>query len=222
MRVLVVEDDKELGQALQKGLEINSYSVEWAQTGADALQAAKHGEFDIAILDIGLPDMSGITVLQAIRSTSTTKGLPTLLLTAIDKLEQKVTGLDAGADDYLTKPFELDELLARLRVLLRRSSNQKDNVIRCKAMELDVASRTLTLTSTGKSYIPTSNEFKLLTLLMRRPGQMISKARIEEELHGWDGEAESNNVEVTIYNLRKKLGKEIIITMRGVGYMVVA
>ncbi len=222
MRALLVEDDAALGKALKKGLELNGYSCEWVLSGQDALHAALQGEFDLCILDINLPDQSGIKVLQALRRDERSKQLPIMLLTAIDRLDQKVTGLDAGADDYLTKPFELAELLARLRVLLRRTHNQRDNILRCKTMELDLTSRTLTLTADGKAYVPTGNEFKLLSLLMRRPGQMIGKARIEEELHGWDGEAESNNVEVTVYNLRRKLGKEIIVTMRGVGYMVMA
>lgn len=222
MRALLVEDDKELGTSLKQGLELNGYSVEWMQSGADALHAAENGGFDIAILDIHLPDMLGSTVLKQLRSMDQTAILPVVMLTAVDALEKKVAALDAGADDYLTKPFELTELLARMRVLLRRSVNQRNNLLRCKAMTMDLTTRAVTVSATGQHYTPTANEFKLLSLLMMRPGQMISKARIEEALHGWEGDAESNNAEVTIYNLRRKLGKDIIVTMRGVGYMVQA
>lgn len=222
MRILLVEDDASLGESLCKGLRYNGDSVEWVTRGEDALSLAFSGDFDVAILDIGLPDGSGIDVLRRIRQHKDAGQLPVLLLTALDRIEQKVSGLDAGADDYLTKPFDLQELLARLRVLTRRSLGMRDNSLSTSRMQLDLASHLLTMAEGGQAYVLTANEFRLLSLLMRRPGQLISKARIEEELHGWEGEAESNTVEVTIYNLRKKLGKEAIVNMRGVGYMVMA
>jgi DNA-binding response OmpR family regulator len=220
MRLLLVEDDKMLGTSLKKGLEFEHYATEWVQTGEDAKEALKTSEFNLAILDINLPDCSGIEILKTIRHSPRNKQLPVLLLTAIDRVEQKVIGLDAGADDYLTKPFDLKELLARLRVILRRAEGKTDNILRTKDMELDLNTRQLL--KSGVYYTPTASEFKLLTLLMQRPGKLISKTRMEEELYGWQGDVESNTVEVTIYNLRKKLGKETITTLRGVGYMVSA
>lgn len=220
MRILLVEDDKMLGAGLKKGLEFEQYAAEWVQTGEDAKAALAASEFDLAILDINLPDCSGIDILQKIRALPKTRTLPVLLLTAIDHVEQKVSGLDAGADDYLTKPFDLKELLARLRVLVRRAQGKADNILHSRDMELDLNTKQLRKGSV--QYTPTASEFKLLTLLMQRPGKLISKSRMEEELYGWEGDVQSNTVEVTIYNLRKKLGRDIITTLRGVGYMVPA
>ena len=220
MRLLLVEDDKMLGASLKKGLEFERYSAEWAESGEEAQAALQSTEFDIAILDINLSDCSGIEILKNIRQSAKTKQMPVLLLTAIDNVGQKVAGLDAGADDYLTKPFELTELLARLRAMARRRQGQTDNILRAQDMELDLT--TGQLMKAGKQYTPTAHEFKLLALLMQRPGRLVNKSRLEEELYGWDGDVESNTVEVIVYNLRKKLGKEIITTLRGVGYMVPA
>jgi two-component system OmpR family response regulator/two-component system response regulator QseB len=219
MRLLLAEDDSMLGASLKKGLGFNGYSVEWMKNGEDAIDAIKHGEFDLAVIDVNMPKFSGFEVLKFARANKK-KYLPILLLTAADSVENKVRGLDSGADDYLTKPFELQELLARLRVIMRRSSGNADNVLRSKDMELDVAS--CVLKRNGKTYTPTANELKVLTLLMQRPGKMITKQRVEEELYGWEDESNSNTVDVAIYNLRKKLGKDAIITMRGIGYMVSA
>lgn len=220
MRALLIEDDAALGASLSKALRYHGYGVEWVERGDEAVTAALSADFDVAILDVGLPDISGIEVLRSIRRTKDSGALPVMLLTAFDRTEQKVAGLDAGADDYLTKPFDLQELLARLRVMIRRSGGMRDNMLRTAAMQLDLSSHRLILVHNGDTHILTNSEFRLLSLLMRYPGTLISKARIEEELHGWNGEAESNTVEVTVYNLRRKLGKEAIVNMRGVGYMV--
>jgi DNA-binding response OmpR family regulator len=218
MRLLLVEDDYMLGSSLKKGLEFERYSTEWVQTGEDASAALEVSEFDLAILDLNLPDCSGIDVLQRLRRLPKTQFLPVLLLTAMDNIDQKVKGLDAGADDYLTKPFDLQELLARLRAMCRRRQGQVDNIFRAGDWELNM--HTKQLSKLGVSYLTTASEFKIMSLLMQRPGKLISKSRMEEELYGWDGDTESNTIEVTIYNLRKKLGKDAIVTLRGVGYMV--
>jgi DNA-binding response OmpR family regulator len=218
MRLLLVEDDYMLGSSLKKGLEFERYSTEWVQTGEDASAALEVSEFDLAILDLNLPDCSGIDVLQRLRRLPKTQFLPVLLLTAMDNIDQKVKGLDAGADDYLTKPFDLQELLARLRAMCRRRQGQVDNILRAGDLELNM--HTKQLSKLGVSYLTTASEFKIMSLLMQRPGKLISKSRMEEELYGWDGDTESNTIEVTIYNLRKKLGKDAIVTLRGVGYMV--
>jgi len=218
MRLLLVEDDYMLGSSLKKGLEFERYSTEWVQTGEDASAALEVSEFDLAILDLNLPDCSGIDVLQRLRRLPKTQFLPVLLLTAMDNIDQKVKGLDAGADDYLTKPFDLQELLARLRAMCRRRQGQVDNILRAGDLELNI--HTKQLSKLGVSYLTTASEFKIMSLLMQRPGKLISKSRMEEELYGWDGDTESNTIEVTIYNLRKKLGKDAIVTLRGVGYMV--
>jgi len=218
MRLLLVEDDYMLGSSLKKWLEFERYSTEWVQTGEDASAALEVSEFDLAILDLNLPDCSGIDVLQRLRRLPKTQFLPVLLLTAMDNIDQKVKGLDAGADDYLTKPFDLQELLARLRAMCRRRQGQVDNILRAGDLELNM--HTKQLSKLGVSYLTTASEFKIMSLLMQRPGKLISKSRMEEELYGWDGDTESNTIEVTIYNLRKKLGKDAIVTLRGVGYMV--
>lgn len=219
MRVLLLEDDAMLGASLKKGLEFNGYSVEWFRTGEDAVAAAETGGFGLAVFDINLPGMSGIEVLKQVRKMPGAGKLPVLMLTVSDGIERKISGLDAGADDYMTKPFDLRELLARLRALIRRKDGQTDNTLRARDFALNTATNTVTITGSGESWIPTGKELKVLLLLMQRPGTMVGKERIEEELYGWEGEVGSNTVEVLIYNLRRKLGKNAIITMRGVGYM---
>lgn len=215
-----MEDDTMLGSSLKKGLEFDGCSVEWFQTGEDAIYAAETGQFDLGVFDLNLPDISGLDVLKKIRTLPSAKTLPVLLLTVNDQVERKIAGLDAGADDYMTKPFDLKELLARLRALMRRKDGHTDNILRSRNIELNTTSHSVTILKTSETYTPTGKEFKILMLLMQRPGNIISKERIEEELYGWDGDVGSNTVEVIIYNLRKKLGKESILTLRGVGYMV--
>lgn len=218
MRLLLVEDDRMLGSSLKKGLGFEQYSVEWVQTGAAAADCIQTMDFDVVVLDINLPDCSGIDVLRKIRQGEKTKLWPVLLLTAISYIEQKITGLDNGADDYLTKPFDFKELTARLRAIVRRGDGHADNILRARDIELDL--NTKQIRRGDICYLPTAHELKLMILLMKRPGKLIGKSRIEEEFYGWEGDVESNTVEVTVYNLRKKLGKDVITTMRGVGYMV--
>ena len=216
MRLLLVEDDDMLGATLKKALERHAYGVDWVQDGESALFALKDSEFAAVVLDINLPKISGLEVLKTTRQRK--NKIPILLLTARDTPQQKVEGLDEGADDYLVKPFDLDELLARLRALIRRSQGRVEMTLRCGDVELVPAA---TLVRKGDAaIITTAKEFRTLKLLMERAGKFVTKADIEYLLYSADDAAESNTVEVTIYNLRKKLGSTFIQTVRGVGYRV--
>jgi two-component system OmpR family response regulator/two-component system response regulator QseB len=216
MRLLLVEDDDMLGATLKKALERHAYGVDWVQDGESALFALRDSEFSAVVLDINLPKISGLEVLKTTRQRK--NKIPILLLTARDTPQQKVEGLDDGADDYLVKPFDLDELLARLRALIRRSQGRVEMTLRCGDVELVPAA---TLVRKGDAaIITTAKEFRTLKLLMERAGKFVTKADIEYLLYSADDAAESNTVEVTIYNLRKKLGSTFIQTVRGVGYRV--
>lgn len=218
MRLLLVEDDAMLGASLKKALEHYAYGVDWVQDGESAILAIKDSPYAAVVLDVNLPKFSGIEVLQEVRRTK--HMVPILLLTARDLPGQKVEGLDAGADDYLVKPFDLDELLARVRALVRRSSGRAETILRSGPLALDPTASTLRKDDTP---IPlTAKEFRTLKLLMERAGKFVTKGDIEYALYSADDAAESNTVEVTIYNLRKKLGSEIIQTVRGVGYRIAA
>jgi len=220
MRILLVEDDVMIGPGLKKGLGMHGYAAEWVKTGADAIHSLEGGGFDLVVLDIHLPDMSGLDILKSIRANKTLADMPVILLTAHDGTENKVKGLDSGADDYMTKPFDIKELAARVRALARRGGAHNDsrNILRARGIELDMA--TSTLKKGDIAIVPTISEIKVLALLMERPGRLVSKVQMEEALYGWEGDIESNTVEVIIYNLRKKLGRNAIRTMRGIGYMV--
>jgi len=218
MRLLLVEDDQTLGSGLRKGLERAGYSVEWMKGGEDAVCAAEAGDFETMVLDINLPDISGLDVMRRVRANAKIKGLPTLMLTALDGDTNIVKGLDTGADDYLTKPFDLNVLLARLRALRRRADHQPTNILRCGNIELDTSGRGVTVS--GKPVNLAARELKVLTLLMHQRGHIVGKSRIEEELYGWDEGIESNTVEASISKLRRQLGKDVIITMRNVGYTI--
>ena len=218
MRLLLVEDDTMLGNSLKRGLEQSGHNIEWVEDGEAAIIATETSQFDLMLLDMNLPKLSGIEVVKKLRSAS--KSLPVLMLTAMDSLEYKVKGLDSGADDYLTKPFDFEELLARIRSLTRRVQDRSDATLRAGDIELNTTSRTLT--KNGEQIILTAKELRVCSLLMERINKIVSKAEIEESLYGWNEEVDSNTVEVTIYNLRKKLSKEFIHTLRGVGYMVKA
>ena len=216
MQLLLVEDDDMLGATLKKALERHAYGVDWVQDGESALFALRDSEFSAVVLDINLPKISGLEVLKTTRQRK--NKIPILLLTARDTPQQKVEGLDDGADDYLVKPFDLDELLARLRALIRRSQGRVEMTLRCGDVELVPAA---TLVRKGDAaIITTAKEFRTLKLLMERAGKFVTKADIEYLLYSADDAAESNTVEVTIYNLRKKLGSTFIQTVRGVGYRV--
>jgi DNA-binding response OmpR family regulator len=216
MRLLLVEDDDMLGASLKKALELHAYGVDWVQDGESALFALRDSEFAAVVLDINLPKLSGLEVLKTTRQRK--NKIPILLLTARDTPQQKVEGLDDGADDYLVKPFDLDELLARLRALIRRSEGRVETSLRCADVELVPAASLVR--KNDVSITTTAKEFRTLKLLMERAGKFVTKADIEYLLYSADDAAESNTVEVTIYNLRKKLGSSFIQTVRGVGYRV--
>jgi two-component system OmpR family response regulator/two-component system response regulator QseB len=216
MRLLLVEDDQILGSSLKKALEKRAYGVDWVQDGEAALATLRDSQFGAAILDINLPKLNGLEVLKTIRREK--KAVPVLLLTARDAALHKVEGLDSGADDYLVKPFDLDELLARVRALIRRSEQRLETIISCGAVELDPSASTVR--QDGKPVILTAKEFRVLKLLMERAGKYVTKSEIEYALYSAENAAESNTTEVAIYSLRKKLGSEFIKSIRGVGYMV--
>jgi len=214
MRVLVVEDDAVLLNGLEVGLGMAGYTVEAVSTCADASAALDTSDFDAVVLDLMLPDGSGLDVLAALRGHASK--VPVLLLTARDSVPDRIAGLDAGADDYLGKPFDLDEVAARLRALVRRVGGHAAATLQWRDIVLDPAS--MGVTRGGKSVRLSRREFSILRALIDRPGQILSKPQLEERLYGWQEEIESNTIEVHIHNLRAKLGPGIVETVRGVGY----
>ena len=216
MRILLVEDDALLGDAVQAGLKQAGHAVDWAQDGIAAETALAAEDYAAVVLDLGLPRKGGLEVLRSLRARK--RSLPVLVLTARDTVEDRITGLDAGADDYLVKPFDLGELNARLRALLRRAGSQPAPVLAAAGVTLDPATRTVS--SAGKPVEVSAREFALLEALMQHPGRALSRAQLEEQLYGWGEEVGSNAVEVHIHNLRKKLGSEAIRTLRGIGYVM--
>jgi len=216
MRLLLVEDDNLLGDGLYVGLKQAEYTVDWVTDGEAANHALVNEEFDLVVLDLGLPLVSGIEVLRALRKRNNTT--PVLILTAKDSVENRIMGLDSGADDYLVKPFDLDELCARLRALARRYAGRSEPILKHGTLELNPAAHTVI--KDNKPIALSSREFVLLLYLMENVGRVASRTRLEETLYGWDGEIESNSLEVFIHHLRKKIGTETIKTVRGVGYMI--
>lgn len=216
MRILIVEDDRILGASLQKALAKRGYGADWLQDGELAMMALDEADYSLYIFDINLPKSSGLELLRALRSKN--QSTPVLLLTARDSTEQKVEGLDEGADDYLVKPFDLDELYARIRALLRRNEKRASRLLKCGGVELDPAASVVK--KDGTQVVLTAREFRLLKLLMERADKYITKSDIEYALYDAESMAESNTVEVGIYSLRKKLGADFIKSIRGVGYMV--
>ena len=216
MRVLLAEDDDLLGDGLKTGLKQEGYTVDWVKDGQSAESALLDNEFDLVVLDLGLPKKAGLEVLKQLRSSG--KDIPVLILTARDSVQDRVTGLDSGADDYLVKPFDLEELCARLRVLQRRTAGRSAPLIVHGGISLDPAAHKVLLD--GEPISLSMREFVLLQHLMENIGRVIPRARLEEKLYGWDAEVESNSLEVFIHHLRKKLGTDYIRTVRGVGYMI--
>jgi two-component system response regulator QseB len=216
MRLLVVEDDRMIGESVRTALRQEGYAVDWVRDGVDAEAALQAERYDLILLDLGLPGKSGLDVLRAARTRG--DAMPVLVITARDAVGDRVTGLDAGADDYLVKPFDLDELLARVRALLRRPSGQREAVLRHGVLVLDPARHETTLD--GAPVRLTTREFALLRTLLQRPGVPFSRPRLEEAIYGWGEEVESNAIEVHVHALRRKLGAGWIHTVRGVGYMV--
>uniref|UniRef100_E6QUK7 Transcriptional regulatory protein QseB n=1 Tax=mine drainage metagenome TaxID=410659 RepID=E6QUK7_9ZZZZ len=218
MRLLLVEDDVMIGESLNEALTGENYAVDWVRDGRSAELALGNGVYDLLLLDLGLPKKQGLQVLSEYRQRGGM--LPVLIITARDATADRVGGLDTGADDYLVKPFDLDELFARVRALLRRHAGRAHPVIMYGELTLNPASHEVFLG--GKLLNLSAREFALLYALLDPPGQVLSLAELEEKLYGWDREIDSNTVEVYIHHLRKKLGTDFIRNVRGVGYKVTA
>ncbi len=218
MRLLLVEDDPALGEGVRVGLRQAGYTVDWLQDGVSAVHALLSETFDLVVLDLGLPRLDGIDVLRQLRAGGST--LPVLVLTARDDTEARVGGLDAGADDYLVKPFDLDELKARIRALLRRSAGRSQTLIEHAGVTLDPATQQVGYQ--GKLVPITPKEYLLLHELLAQPGKVFTRERLAQLLYGWDEQAESNTLEVLIHHLRRKLFSDLIRTVRGIGYLVEA
>lgn len=216
MRILLVEDDPHIGDGIAAGLKKLGMAVDWFSDGAQGQSAPLAAPYDAAVLDLGLPNIDGIEILRHWRKQGLT--LPVLILTARDALPDRLTGLNSGADDYLCKPFALEELEARLNALVRRSHGRSDSSLTFGSLYLDTSAQTATLG--GKPLNLTAREWRLLEMLVANPKHIISRAQIEDKLYGWDQEVESNAVEVHIHNLRKKIGSSVIQTKRGLGYQL--
>ena len=216
MRLLLVEDDPMIGASVQSGLRQEGYTVDWARDGAAAELAVANGVYELILLDLGLPRKSGLDLLIGLRKKG--HAMPVLVITARDSVADRVKGLDAGADDYLVKPFDLDELSARIRALMRRQGGRASPTIEHGALTLNPATHEVSLNGAPVSL--SGREFALLHALLEQPGVPLSRAKLEERLYGWDEEVESNTVEVYIHSLRRKLGAEWIRNVRGVGYRV--
>lgn len=216
MRLLLIEDDAMIGESVRLGLRQDGFTVDWVQDGKAAETALKNEPYAVLLLDLGLPKKSGLDVLRGLRASNNT--IPVLVLTARDAVADRVIGLDCGADDYLAKPFDLDELSARIRALLRRRSGRSETVMRFAELVLNPTTHQARI---GDREIPLSaKEFALLEALIDRAGAVLSRAQLEQRLYGWNEEVESNAVEVHIHNLRKKLGRDLIRNVRGIGYML--
>jgi two-component system response regulator QseB len=218
MRILIVEDDPMIGASLMRGLTDEGYAADWVHDGAAAECVLKDrlGEFQLVLLDWGLPHKSGIEVLRTLRADG--NNIPVLILTARDGLADRIEGLDRGADDFLVKPFELAELKARMRALLRRHAGRVEPQLRTAALLLDPASRSVT--RAGRKIQLTAREYALLLALMQRPGTLLSRAQLEERIYGWTNPVESNAVEFLLHSLRRKIGTDQIENLRGLGWRI--
>lgn len=216
MRILLVEDDPQLGDGLTIGLRQSGFAVDWLKDGHSADIALQSECFDLLVLDLGLPRLSGMEVLSRARNRG--QHLPILILTARDETGDKVSGLDAGADDYLVKPIDLDELTARIRALTRRSAGRAAPLLIHGEISLDPAAHSVSLA--GRPVELSSREFSLLQMLLENTGRVLTRSQLEQSLYGWRDEPESNALEVHIHHLRKKLGSDLIRTLRGVGYTI--
>ncbi|OFZ67172.1 MAG: DNA-binding response regulator [Betaproteobacteria bacterium RBG_16_56_24] len=225
MRVLLVEDDALLGDALQAGLKQSGYAVDWMKDGVAAEQALSTEPYAAVVLDLGLPRLSGLEVLRRLRSRNSQTQtqtqnvrIPVLILTAMDAIDDRIKGLDAGADDYLVKPFDMGELAARLRALVRRTSGSAAPELQVTGVRLDPAAHRVLYRDEPVEL--SAKEFAVLHALMLNAGKVLSRAQLEEQLYAWGEEVESNTVEVHIHHLRRKIFPEVIETIRGVGYLM--
>lgn len=216
MRLLLVEDDSMIGESVLDLLRAERYAVDWVRDGDAADTALRTQDYDLVLLDLGLPRLDGLSVLRRLRARRSR--VPVLIATARDALAQRVEGLDAGADDYVVKPYEMDELLARIRALLRRASGRAEPVYEHQGVCINPATREVTVN--GEPVVLSGREWAVLEPLLARPGLVLSRAQLEEKLYDWKHEISSNAVEVYIHGLRKKLGADIIQNVRGVGYLV--
>lgn len=216
MRLLLVEDDTMIGESVLDLLRTENYAVDWVKDGEMADAALRAQAYDLVLLDLGLPRRDGLVVLRALRMRK--NRTPVLIATARDSIQQRIEGLDAGADDYVLKPYDLDELLARIRALLRRAAGRAEPVYEHKGVSINPATREVAVK--GESVVLSAREWAVLEPLLARPGLVLSRAQLEEKLYSWKDEISSNAVEVYIHGLRKKLGTELIQNVRGVGYMV--
>ena len=217
MRVLLVEDDPMIGEAIQGALKDASYATDWVRNGQTALDTLTYQNYDIILLDLGLPGKDGLEVLKVIRAKD--NPVPLLIITARDGLDDRIRGLDSGADDYVLKPFEMTELLARMRAVLRRKGGIATPHFTNGLVSLDPATREA-MVNTGVPIQLSSREFALLQALLVRPGAILSRSTLEDRIYGWGEEVESNAIDFLIHGLRKKLGSEVIKNVRGLGWMV--
>jgi two-component system OmpR family response regulator len=216
MRVLLVEDDRMVGAAVAQALKDAAYAVDWVTDGRTAIEAAGVETYDVVLLDLGLPGTDGRDVLRRLRQTR--DPLPVIIVTARDGINDRIDGLDLGADDYLVKPFEMRELLARMRAVLRRSGSGSSSLLSNGKISLDPATREATFL--GETSLLTAREFAVLQALLVRPGAILSRGDLERQIYGWNEEVESNAIEFLIHTIRKKLGALAIRNVRGVGWMV--
>ena len=218
MRILLIEDDAMIGRSLVRGLADQGMAVDWVRSGMDghAALSSDRDEHALVLLDLGLPDMSGLEVLRSARLTR--KALPILVITARDGVDDRIAGLDLGADDYIVKPFELRELLARMRAVLRRLHGQAQSRIVSGEVSLDLATHEVEYRNTR--LVLSAREFALMRVLMQRPGMIVSRDQIEQQIYGWGEEVESNAVDVLIHSIRRRFDRDIIRNVRGAGWMV--
>jgi two-component system response regulator QseB len=216
MRVLIVEDDAMIGRAVLSGLRGSGYATDWVRDGIEAGLALAGGRYDAALLDLGLPRREGMDILKALRRAN--HDIPVLIITARDSVSDRIAGLDSGADDYLVKPFSLDELLARMRAVIRRRAGRASPEIHYGALLLDPVKRHVTFRARAVEL--SAREFAILEALLQEPGAVVSRQKLEEAVYGWGQEIESNSIEVHLHNLRRKLAPELIRNLRGVGYRV--
>ncbi|HEY5897152.1 MAG TPA: response regulator [Burkholderiales bacterium] len=216
MRVLVVEDDPMIGRAVVAGLHEQGYAVDWVRDGAEAELALAHAVYDVALLDLGLPRRDGLDVLKGVRRAK--NDLPVLIITARDSVADRIAGLDSGADDYLVKPFDLDELLARTRAVVRRHGGRAQSEATYGALTVDATQRRVVFQGAEVELSP--REFAVLEALMKEPGAVVSRERLEDAVYGWGEEVGSNSIEVHVHHLRRKLAAELIRNVRGVGYRI--
>lgn len=215
MRILLVEDDEMIGRALSRALAREGMAIDWVRNGFDGAEALATGGHALVLLDLGLPGTSGLELLKAARLAG--NSIPMLVVTARDGLDDRVNGLDLGADDYLVKPFETRELIARMRAVLRRRSGAAQSIVETAEIALDLATHEMTYRRA--TLVLSAREFALMRALLDRPGAILSRAQLEERLYGWGDEVESNAVDVLIHSIRKKFDKDIIRNVRGAGWM---